>query len=110
VENFWLRLNFTFNVISLWINSDYNFSSLPQKKVVFRLTWVEALWGGGDVPIETLDDLLGISLNGVNDFMDISWPSLAKISSISRSGDGPHPIETDTLTILSLLAGDGSRS
>lgn len=50
-----------------------------------------------------------MSLNGVNDFIGITFLSLAKISSISRSGDGPHPVDTDTLTFLSLFTGDDSR-
>lgn len=55
------------------------------------------LCGGGDVPIDTLDDLLGISLNGVNAGGDASTTlSLAKIASISLSGEGPHPVDMET--------------
>jgi hypothetical protein len=50
-----------------------------------------------------------MSLNGVNDFIGTTFLSLANISSISRSGEGPHPVDTDTLTFLSLTAGDNSR-
>lgn len=49
------------------------------------------LCGGGEVPIDTR---LGTSLRGVNDFKGVSTNSLAKIASISRSGDGPHPVDT----------------
>lgn len=42
--------------------------------------------------METFDDRLGISRSGVKDFAD----SLAKISSISASGEGPQPVETLT--------------
>lgn len=67
------------------------------------------LCGGGEVPIDTFDDLLGISLNGVNGD-ELAAFSFANISSISRSGDGPQPVDTPTLrpSPLSLITADAS--